>query len=101
MQKQKNKKNIFGGHRILLAGVLCLFGFCLLAQKPVQNRKPKTQTDTAKVQKPQKQPAKSKVYLIHSDLLRKDSRHPDAQVVVGNVVFRHDSVYMYLSLIHI
>ena len=41
-----------------------------------------------------KQP-KSKVYLIHSDLLRKDARHPDAQVVVGNVVFRHDSVYMY------
>ena len=99
MQKQKNKKNIFGGHRVLLAGVLCLFGFCLLAQKPVQNRKPKAQTDTAKVQKtqaaPKKQPAKSKVYLIHSDLLRKDSRHPDAQVVVGKVVFRHDSVYMY------
>lgn len=43
----------------------------------------------------QKQQPKSKVYLIHSDLLRKDSRHPDAQVVVGNVVFRHDSVYMY------
>ena len=100
MQKQKNKKNIFGGHRMLLAGVLCLFGFCLLAQKPIQNRKQKVQTDTTKVQKapataPQKQPAKSKVYLIHSDLLRKDSRHPDAQVVVGNVVFRHDSVYMY------
>lgn len=100
MQKQKNKKNIFGGHRMLLAGILCLFGFCLLAQKPIQNRKQKVQTDTTKVQKapataPQKQPAKSKVYLIHSDLLRKDSRHPDAQVVVGNVVFRHDSVYMY------
>lgn len=44
---------------------------------------------------PKKQQPKSKVYLLHSDLLRKDSRHPDAQVVVGNVVFRHDSVYMY------
>lgn len=43
----------------------------------------------------EKQQPKSKVYLIHSDILRKDSRHPDAQVVVGNVVFRHDSVYMY------
>lgn len=84
---------------MLLAGILCLFGFCLLAQKPVQSRVKKTSEDTTKVRKreatPQKQPAKSKVYLIHSDLLRKDSRNPDAQVVVGNVVFRHDSVYMY------
>ena len=32
---------------------------------------------------------------MHSDLLRKDARHPDVQVVVGHVVFRHDSVYMY------
>ena len=99
MQKQKSKRNIFGGHRMLLAGILCLFGFCLLAQKPVQSRVKKTSEDTTKVRKreatPQKQPAKSKVYLIHSDLLRKDSRNPDAQVVVGNVVFRHDSVYMY------
>ena len=99
MQKQKSKRNIFGGHRMLLAGILCLFGFCLLAQKPVQSRVKKTSEDTTKVRKreatPQKQPAKRKVYLIHSDLLRKDSRNPDAQVVVGNVVFRHDSVYMY------
>ena len=61
--------------------VLCLLGLGLLAQEGVrQSGQPKQ---------------KSKVYLLHSDLLRKDSRHPDAQVVVGNVVFRHDSVYMY------
>ena len=66
---------------MLVMSVLCLLGLGLLAQEGVrQSGQPKQ---------------KSKVYLLHSDLLRKDSRHPDAQVVVGNVVFRHDSVYMY------
>lgn len=93
MQGNEEKKHNIRGHKILLASVLCLFGFCLLAQKPVQNKQSRPQQE-AKVQAPKKQ-AKSKVYLIHSDMLRKDSRHPDAQVVTGNVVFRHDSVYMY------
>ena len=94
MQGNEKKKHNIRGHKILLASVLCLFGFCLLAQKPVQNKQSRPQQE-AKVQAPKKQQAKSKVYLIHSDMLRKDSRHPDAQVVTGNVVFRHDSVYMY------
>lgn len=89
MLEKKNKKNIWSGHRVLLLSILCLFGFCLLAQQPVQ-QKEEPQVATQKKKQP-----KSKVYLIHSDLLRKDARHPDAQVVVGNVVFRHDSVYMY------
>ena len=94
MQGNEEKKHNIRGHKILLASVLCLFGFCLLAQKPVQNKQSRPQQE-AKVQAPKKLQAKSKVYLIHSDMLRKDSRHPDAQVVTGNVVFRHDSVYMY------
>lgn len=94
MQGNEEKKHNIRGHKILLASVLCLFGFCLLAQKPVHNKQSRPQQE-AKVQAPKKQQAKSKVYLIHSDMLRKDSRHPDAQVVTGNVVFRHDSVYMY------
>ena len=94
MQGNEEKKHNIRGHKILLASVLCLFGFCLLAQKPVQHKQSRPQQE-AKVQAPKKQQAKSKVYLIHSDMLRKDSRHPDAQVVTGNVVFRHDSVYMY------
>lgn len=81
MFERKKKHNSLSGHRILGLGVLCLFAFCLLAQETVKK-------DTQPKQK-------SKVFLLHSDLLRKDSRHPDAQVVVGNVVFRHDSVYMY------
>lgn len=89
MLEKKNRKYIWSGHRVLLLSILCLFGFCLLAQQPVlQKEEPQVATQK------KKQP-KSKVYLIHSDLLRKDARHPDAQVVVGNVVFRHDSVYMY------
>lgn len=73
-----------GRHRTLVASVLCLFGFCLLAQvKPTG--------------KGQQKPAKSKVYLLHSDVLKKSRQNlnPDAQVLVGNVVFRHDSIYMY------
>lgn len=103
MQKEKNRKYRINGHRALLVSVLCLFGFCLLAQKPLRSQIAGTQEDSVaqkrqmpqKQTTPKKQQPKSKVYLIHSDLLRKDSRHPDAQVVVGNVVFRHDSVYMY------
>ena len=82
MINKNNHKNT-DGRRILLFSILCLFGFCLMAQ--VQPQK-----NTA-------QPAKSKVYLLHSDVLKKSKNHPnpDAQVLVGDVVFRHDSIYMY------
>ena len=82
MHNERNV-NYRNGHRIFIMSILCLFGFGLLAQKPVKR--------TAAAQPVQK----SKVYLLHSDLLRKDQRVPDAQVVTGNVVFRHDSMYMY------
>lgn len=81
LEKRKNKYSS-GRHRILVVSVLCLFGFCLLAQvKP----------------KGGQQPAKSKVYLLHSDVLKKSPLNPDpdAQILIGNVAFRHDSVYMY------
>lgn len=36
------------------------------------------------------------VYLLHADETRFDQRlNPDAQILVGDVVFRHDSMYMY------
>ena len=79
-----NKKNIHkntNGRRILLLSILCLFGFCLVAQvRPKRNVA---------------QPAKSKVYLLHSDVLKKSKDNPNAQILVGDVVFRHDSIYMY------
>ena len=81
--KRKNKYSS-GRHRILVVSVLCLFGFCLLAQvRPAK--------------KGERKPAKSKVYLLHSDVLKKSPLNPDpdAQILIGNVAFRHDSVYMY------
>lgn len=77
-----NHKNT-NGRRMLLLSILCLFGFCLVAQ--VQPRRNAAQ------------PAKSKVYLLHADVLKKskDNPDPDAQILVGNVSFRHDSIYMY------
>ena len=36
------------------------------------------------------------VYLLNADVIRYDERiNPDAQRLMGNVVFRHDSMYMY------
>ncbi len=80
------RKNTYssGRHRILVVSVLCLFGFCLLAQvRPAK--------------KGEQKPAKSKLYLLHSDVLKKSPLNPDpdAQILIGNVAFRHDSVYMY------
>ena len=80
------RKNTYssGRHRILVVSVLCLFGFCLLAQvRPAK--------------KGEQKPAKSKVYLLHSAVLKKSPLNPDpdAQILIGNVAFRHDSVYMY------
>ncbi len=75
-------KNNMKRHRMLLAGVLCFFGLCM-AQ--VHTTHPGNNGEK-----------KSKVYLIHSDELRfNKQKNPDAQILDGNVVFRHDSVYMY------
>ena len=77
----KKKIMLFGGQRVLVLCALCLLGFCLTAANMQDGR----------IQPKQK----SKVYLLRADKLKKDAQHPDAQIVVGNVVFRHDSVYMY------
>lgn len=83
---KRTDKNAPGRHRILVAGILCLFGFCLLAQ-----------VNPGKQNNNGQKPAKSKVFLLHSDVLKKSPLNPDpdAQVLVGNVAFRHDSIYMY------
>lgn len=103
MSDKRTKYTWIGGHRILVLGILCLFGFCLLAQRPVQKKvtaTPATQKkDTVvKAGKPaskEEPKQKSKVYLLHSDILKKTLDRSDVQVVVGNVIFRHDSLYMY------
>lgn len=81
MNDKKRNHGHADGRRVLLAAVLCLSGFCLVAQvQPGRNAA---------------QPAKSKVYLLHSDILKKNKDNPDAQILVGDVAFRHDSIYMY------
>ena len=41
-------------------------------------------------------PAQDKVYLIHSNTLNFDEKRlPDAQILRGDVIFRHDSALMY------
>ena len=82
MTDKKRNHRSTNGRRMFLLSILCLFGFCLVAQ--VNPRR------TA-------QPAKSKVYLLHTDVLKKSKSNPnpDAQILVGDVVFRHDSIYMY------
>ena len=80
-------------HRILAMSILCLFGFSLCITGPASVYAQNTGNGASEQRK---QPAKkSKVYLLHSDMLKKSSSVPDAQIVVGNVKFRHDSLYMY------
>ena len=78
----EKRRNILGGHRILLFGILCLFGICVAQVRPTNGKQ-------------KKEPQKTKVYLLHSDILRfNKEQNPDAQILVGNVRFRHDSAYM-------
>ena len=81
MLKKNNDNSKIGRHRMFLLGILCLSAFCLVAQVNPNRRGP--------------QPARSKVFLLHSDVLKKNKKNPDAQILVGDVAFRHDSIYMY------
>ena len=111
---QNNNKRSDRSHRFLLVAVLCLVVFCVSAHvvdtlrnvggTVKKETKPVVVKDSAAGRSGQtgqsrqvrnRPAAKSKVYLLHSDLLRKDAEHPEAQIVIGNVRFRHDSIYMY------
>ncbi len=82
MFDSKKEKSSLNGHRILVFGILCLFGICV-----AQVRLAKKETNP--------ELKKTKVYLLHSDILRfNKAQNPDAQILVGNVKFRHDSAYM-------
>lgn len=81
-----HKRYFFYRHRLLFAGILCLFGVCLLAQKPTGqkngNKKPEQK--------------KTRVDLLHADEAIADKMaRPDVQVLVGSVKLKHDSMYMY------
>jgi lipopolysaccharide export system protein LptA len=66
--------------RSILTGVLCLFGAYLIVVAQEQQHRGK----------------KTKVELLHADEGRADKfEMPDAQVLIGSVKLRHDSMYMY------
>lgn len=52
--------------------------------------------DTTTLEAPADTATERYVYLLHADETRFNQRiNPDAQILVGDVVFRHDSMYMY------
>ena len=88
--------------RFLVGLMLCVAVFCAAARTggfPATGKASLSEQAADSMRTPaparSKPAAKSRVYLLHSDVLRKDASRPDAQIVTGNVRFRHDSVYMY------
>lgn len=81
--KGNPKKHV--GHRTLIVAVLCLFGLCTLASTLMPSRRTKKTTDN------------KRVYLIHSDVLRRDRYGTNtlAQIATGHVHFRHDGADLY------
>lgn len=76
---------IMNRHRLLLLCILCLFGLLVF---------PKTRSE-GKSEDDHSTEKTSRVYLLHSDILKYDQfRNPGAQILVGNVRFRHDDVFM-------
>lgn len=85
MTTDDNKlKNLFGGHRILIMMILCLFGLGLVQSRQAPKNKRRAKTD-------------ERVYLIHADSLRYNQfgNNPTAQVLNGNVSFRHKGAKLY------
>lgn len=98
-------------HRILILGVLCLFGLTVIAQvRGVGSHRPSSPgADTLALdtvpaverkrpsgseEKPERK--KTRVDLLHADEGRADKNlQPDVQVLVGHVRLKHDSMYMY------
>ncbi|MBR5350386.1 MAG: hypothetical protein IK124_04020, partial [Prevotella sp.] len=77
---RKKINRCFGGHRIILLLILCLFGICLAEshQAPRKRRGNRQKVD-------------ERVYLVHADKLSYDRYgiRPDAQILNGKVQFRH------------
>ena len=88
MTRKDFARHLSSGHRTTIVMVLCLFGLCIAwSMQPVkkrtrQQRKPKTED--------------KRVYLVHADVLHYDQyRNGDAQILNGNVHFRHNGANLY------
>ncbi|WP_234367785.1 OstA-like protein [Parabacteroides pacaensis] len=89
---------MWGKRRLLLVGILCL-SLVLFAQNQ-QDSIPSSQKNFISSSQQdsitQKNEQKVKIDLENADVWEFDEeRMPDAQILVGNVVFRQDSSYMY------
>ena len=84
MTIQEKLKIIFCGHRILIMVILCLFGLSMVQSRQTPKKKRRAKTD-------------ERVYLIHADQLRFNqfSSNPEAQILNGNVAFRHKGAKLY------
>ncbi|MGN1262669.1 MAG: OstA-like protein [Prevotella sp.] len=94
------------GHRIILFVVLCLFGICAVnSQRPADDNKPTVKRQPTKKRKATPKDTTTyednRVYLLHSDELSFDKyRNPDAQILNGNVAFRHQGATLYCDSAH-
>lgn len=78
-------------HRILGICILCLISIGFLSARPKGGNEP--DKNDKKV---------TKVYLLHADVAKANEKLlPGVQVLVGNVRFRHDSMYMYCDSAHV
>ncbi|MDO4933655.1 MAG: OstA-like protein, partial [Prevotella sp.] len=130
MTRRAIARQPFSWHRIIIMMVLCLFGICtVMSQRPInkqtapgskpQTTQSKAQTAQKKPQAQQKKPGTAqakknrqtaktatkyddnRVYLLHSDNLHYDRfRNPDAQILDGNVAFRHQGATLYCDSAH-
>ncbi|ADV42219.1 hypothetical protein Bache_0189 [Bacteroides helcogenes P 36-108] len=87
-------------HRYLLAGILCLFGMCLMngQDRKTNTKAPDSKNTVAVAQKKNGIPEKKKtrVDLLYADEAQADKLlRPDVQVLIGSVRLKHDSMYMF------
>ncbi|EGF56548.1 OstA-like protein [Bacteroides fluxus] len=100
MQKKNTRMSFLNRHRYLLAGILCLFGMCLLsAQDKKANPGAPGKKDSVAVGQQKADTSgkkKTRVDLLYADEAQADKQlRPDVQVLIGSVRLKHDSMYMF------
>lgn len=86
------KKYFFGGHKMLLTGILCLFALYICAQTDNKDSIPPVEQDSLS----QANSQKVLIHLVNADTIAVNQNlKPDVQVFIGNVIFRQDSSYMF------
>lgn len=113
----KTTNNLLRGHRVLLLSILCLFILGVSAQQAVQRgntrrdtvstrqnadetRAKQQQKVSQKTRQPRRQQKDERLYLLHADVLKKIPSLPNVQILVGNVAFRQENMYMYCDSAH-